>query len=93
MGSGGGSSDEKDSEERQRILKKRKFKDFVKYQTGNKQVYSGSEDGYGDEKKLFKILEHERLKKSKYNHASVISAPVYADFDANGMPGIGYTQR
>ena len=56
-------------------------------------MYSKSEEGYGDEKKLFKILERERLKKPKYNHTSVIPAPVYADFDLNGMPGIGYNQH
>ena len=33
------------------------------------------------------------MKKTKFNHKSVISAPVYADFDFGGMPGIGYNQH
>ena len=76
IGSGGGSSDEKD-EEQQRLLKKRKFKDFVKFSAN----YASKEDSYGDETKLFKILEQERIKKAKLTHSQALTQGVYANFD------------
>ena len=49
IGSGGGSSDERDEE--QRLLKKRKYKDFVKFSASHSK--GDSYGDYSDEAKLF----------------------------------------
>ena len=87
IGSGGGSSDEKE-EEQQRLLKKRKYKDFVMYSKAGS--YAGKDDTYSDEAKLFKLLEHERLKQAKLSHTQAMNQGVYANFDYQNMPGVGY---
>ena len=72
-------------------MKKRKYKDFVKFSTPGH--YAGNDESYGDEAKLFKRLEHERLKKAKLSHSAVINQGCYANFDYQNMPGVGYIQR
>lgn len=89
----GGSSDESNQDEKQRFLKKRKFQHFIKQQTANQPIYSDSEETYDDQAKLFEIIEHERLKKAKYNHNSIVDPPAYGDFEMNDTNGVGYASQ
>ena len=55
--------------------------------------YAGKDDTYSDEAKLFKLLEHERIKQAKLSHNQAMTQGVYANFDYQNMPGVGYNQR
>lgn len=68
-GSGGHSSDDDSIA----LLKKRNFRDFQKQCT----VSSGSgveSVDLCDEMKLFKVLEHERMKKAKFSHSGLLGS-------------------